>query len=72
MSALKGQKPRISLKELSISNFEKEFTTEESVTEDEKTPIILSHIPFLGIYLAAKYGGKLSQGEKFGTWFCII
>lgn len=72
MNALRWKKPRISLKELSMSNFEKEFTTEEAVTEDEKTPIILSHIPFLGIYLAAKYGGKLSQGEKFGTWFCII
>ncbi|MBP6920964.1 hypothetical protein KBB89_00235 [Candidatus Gracilibacteria bacterium] len=69
--ALKGEKPRISLSEFTLKNFEKEFTDEISISKDEQTPIILSHIPFLGIYLAAKYGGKLSQGEKFGTWVWI-
>lgn len=70
-SALRWEKPRISLSEFTLKNFEKEFTDEVSVSKDEKTPIILSHIPFLGIYLAAKYGWKLTQGEKFGTWICI-
>jgi len=69
--ALRWEKPRISLSEFTLKNFEKEFTDEVAVSEDEKTTIILSHIPFLGIYLAAKYGWKLTQGEKFGTWFCI-
>lgn len=71
-SALKWQKPRISLSEFTLKNFEKEFTDEVAVEKDEKTSLILSHIPFLGIYLAAKYGGKLPQGEKFGTWLCIV
>ncbi len=69
--ALRWEKPRISLSEFTLKHFEKEFTDEVAVSEDEKTSIILSHIPFLGIYLAAKYGWKLAQGEKFGTWFCI-
>lgn len=71
-SALQWKKPRISLSEFTLKNFEKEFTDEVAVSKDEKSPIILSHIPFLGIYLAAKYDGKLSQGEKFGTWVCIV
>lgn len=70
-SALKWLKPRISLAEFSFKSLEKELTTEVAVSEDEKTPIILSHIPFLGTYLSAKYGGKLYQGEKFGIWLTI-
>ncbi len=70
-SALQWKKPRISLSEFTLKNFEKEFTDEVTVSRDEKTSIILSHIPFLGIYLSAKYGWQLAQGEKFGTWFCI-
>jgi hypothetical protein len=42
-----------------------------AVTEEEKTLVILSHIPFLGIYLSAKYGGKISVGEKFSNWLSI-
>jgi hypothetical protein len=54
-----------------LKGLEKGFTTEVAVSEDEKTSIILSHIPFLGTYLSAKYGGKLQQGEKFGIWLSI-
>jgi hypothetical protein len=42
-----------------------------AVSEQEKTLIILSHIPFFGIYLSAKYGGKTQEGEKFGNWHII-
>lgn len=69
--ALRWEKPRISLSEFTLKNFEKEFTEEVAVSKDEKSSIILSHIPFLGIYLSAKYGWKLPQWEKFGTWICI-
>ena len=71
-SALKWNKPRISLTSLSLKSFEKEFSNEVEVSQDEKTSIILSHIPFLGTYLATKYGGKLSQGEKFSNWLTIL
>ncbi len=70
-SALKGEKPRIALNAFSIKSFEKEFSTEITVSVEEKTPLILSHIPFLGIYLSAKYGGKLTEWEKFGNWLFI-
>ena len=55
-----------------MKSFEKEFSVELAVTEEEKTLVILSHIPFLGIYLSAKYGGKTSVGEKFSNWLAII
>lgn len=71
-SALRGEKPRIALNTFSIKSLEKEFSTEITVSIEEKTPLILSHIPFLGIYLSAKYGGKLTEGEKFGNWLCIL
>ena len=70
-SALKGEKPRIALNAFSIKSFEKEFSTEITVSIEEKTPLILSHIPFLGIYLSAKYGGKLVEWEKFGNWLFV-
>jgi len=56
---------------LSLRGLEKEFSKEVIVSEEEKTLILLSHIPFFGIYLSAKYGGKTEDGEKFGTWLLI-
>ena len=70
-SALRGEKPRIALNSFSIKSLEKEFSTEITVSIEEKSPLILSHIPFFGIYLSAKYGGKMAEGEKFGNWLCI-
>jgi len=70
-SAFMWEKPRMNMTSLSLKNLEKEFSKEVTVSEEEKTLILLSHIPFFGIYLSAKYGGKTEDGEKFGTWLFI-
>lgn len=71
-SALKWGKPKIALNAFSIKSLEKEFSAEITVTVEEKTPLILSHIPFLWIYLTAKHGGKFAEGEKFGNWLFLF
>ena len=44
-----------------------------NVTEEsEKFPLILSHIPFIGIYLAEKYGHSLVYGARWGTWATLV
>lgn len=42
------------------------------VGDDQKTPLLASHIPFLGTYLSYKYGNFLNSGEKFGNWAFIL
>lgn len=70
-SALRGQKPKITLESLSWSSL-KVIGTEINVEEAQRTPLILSHIPFFGTFLTHKYGDFLIPGEKFGNWAFII
>jgi hypothetical protein len=44
----------------------------QTLEEKEKIPTILSHLPFLGIYLAYKYNGHLHSGAKLGSWAFLI
>lgn len=70
-SALRGEKPKVSLQWLSWSNLAN-IGEEKILEESQKTPLILAHIPFMGIYLRQKYGSFLSPGEKFGSWAFIV
>lgn len=69
-NALRGHKPKIGIQEFSWSSLKNIGTIHTD--EDEKTPLVLSHIPFLGTYLSYKYWDFLLAGEKFGNWVFII
>ncbi len=70
-TAFRGESPKIVLQGLSWSSL-KNIWEEAQVSEAQKTPLILSHIPFIGTYLSHKYGDFLNVGEKFGNWVFIL
>lgn len=71
ITALRGKMPRIHLRSLSLTELGNHITP-KTVDSIEKIPMVLSHLPLIGNYIAAKYGSSFTSGEKFGTWSVII
>lgn len=69
--AMSWEKPHFSLRGITLSEFSG-IGNEISLDETQKMPLLLSHIPFLWIYLSQKYGNFLSGGTKFGNWAFTI
>lgn len=69
--AMLWKEPHFSLKGINLSEL-KWLNNEVTLSEDQKVPLLLAHIPFVWIYLSQKYGNFLSGGTKFGNWAFII
>lgn len=69
--AMIGEEPHFSLQGITFSEL-KWIGNEVVIDEKQKVPLLLSHIPFLGLYLSEKYGNFLSGGTKFGNWSFVL
>ena len=68
--AMHGQEPKFSLSiKMDTTAVESEY---EKIWENQKMPIILSHIPFFGRYFRYKYWNTFKAWEKWGNWVFII
>lgn len=68
--ALHGLSPQIGFSKLNLGSL-KQAVWEKSVTETEKNALLLAHVPFIGIYLSAKYRVLFIEWEKFGNWLIL-
>lgn len=71
LRALQGKPPLIHLSSLTLWEIKRHITPTE-VDGIETIPMILSHIPLIGNFVAAKYWEKFYSGERFATWSFIV
>ncbi len=71
INAMRWVKPQLWVNFWGIDNFIIK-TSDQNIGEKEKIPVIISHIPFLGIYLSDKYNGNLIFGARWWSWCFII
>lgn len=71
ISAMRGVHPQLWIHTRIIGNYINN-TASQTIWEKEKIPVILSHLPFLGIYLSGKYGGNLISGARWWSWCFVI
>jgi len=76
ITALRGKMPQVHLKSFSLKELWNHLTP-KTINSVEKIPMIVSHIPLVGNFIAAKYGSTFASGARFGTWavcmsLCLI
>ncbi len=71
ISAMRWAKPQLWISFGGINDYMIK-SSPQNIGEKEKIPVIISHVPFLGLYLSDKYGGNLVPGARWWSWCFVI
>lgn len=71
ISAMRWAKPQLWINFWGMNDYMIK-SSPQNIGEKEKIPVIISHVPFLGIYLSDKYGGNLVPGARWWSWCFVL